>query len=80
MFWPSGEAQSNTHLKTMTVYDEEEEEEVWQLEDDYNHNDGVLSPRGQCIIYLFLAVRSGPVQHALEYNDSIGGGGWWRWW
>ena len=46
MSWPSGVAQSNTHLNTMTMYDEEEEkeeEEVGELEDDYDHTDGVLS-------------------------------------
>ena len=41
-------AQSNTHLNTMTMYDddddgEEEEEGLEELEDDYDHNDGVLS-------------------------------------
>ena len=42
-------AQSNTHLNTMTVYDddddgkEEKEEGLGKLEDDYDHNDGVLS-------------------------------------
>ena len=51
MSWPSGVAQSNTHLNTMTVYDddddgeeeEKEEKELGELEDDYDHNDGVLS-------------------------------------
>ena len=48
MSWPSGVAQSNTHLNTMTVYDddddgEEEEKEEGELEDDYDHNDGDLS-------------------------------------
>ena len=49
MSWPSGVAQSNRHLNTMTMYDddgeeeEEEEEEVGELEDDYDHSDGVLS-------------------------------------
>ena len=48
MSWPSGVAQSNTHLNTMTVYDddddgeEEKEERLEELEDDYDHNDGVL--------------------------------------
>ena len=43
-------AQSNTHLNTMTMYDdddddgeEEKEEGLEELEDDYDHNDGVLS-------------------------------------
>ena len=45
MSWPSGVAQSNTHLNTMIMYDDddEEEEEVGELEDDCDHNDGVLS-------------------------------------
>ena len=45
MSWPSGVAQSNTHFNTVTKYDDEEEEEkeVGELEDDYDHNDGVLS-------------------------------------
>ena len=41
MSWPSGVAQSNTHLNTTTMY-EEEEEGLGELEDDYDHNDGVL--------------------------------------
>ena len=47
MSWPSGVAQSNRHLNTMTVYDDdddgEEEEGLEELEDDYDHSDGVLS-------------------------------------
>ena len=47
MSWPPGVVQSNTHLNTMTVYDDDddgkEEEGLEELEDDYDHNDGVLS-------------------------------------
>ena len=59
MSWPSGVAQSNTHLNTLTMYDddddgkeeeEEEEEGLGELEDDYDHNDGApLTPRGQLL-------------------------------
>ena len=65
-------AQEHTHAQPSRRNNDDDQEEEEELEDDYDHNDGVSHTTWTVIIYLRLDVRSGPVQHALEYNDSIG--------
>lgn len=78
MSWPSGVAQSNTHLNTMTMYDDDEEE-VGELEDDYDHNDGVLSHHVDSVLYISVwpagVAQSNTHLNTMTVKDDDDGGG-----
>ena len=78
MSWPSGVAKSNTHLNTMTMYDDDEEE-VGELEDDYDHNDGVLSHHVDSVLYISVwsagVAQSNTHLNTMTVKDDDDGGG-----
>ena len=58
---------------------EEEEKEVEELEDDYDHNDGVLSHHVESVLYISVwpsgVAQSNTHLNTMTVKDEDGGGG-----